>query len=309
MNRYLAAYDLHLHTYYSYDACAAPAYYFELASQLGLRAIAVTDHHNFDVLPELRETARRFPDVGFFTGAELTCSTPWGDMDFVCLGLPWEPTESLRRLQDTLHRYQWDMGDGFSAIAARLGGEYTREERRKLLLGYRPERVVELQGITHVRNEIQMDYWISKGFAASREAIREALNGPATHYRDLLPSPPGADEVSKIVHEAGGVMLIAHPTAYFLGKNLTRIEAVREFSNFDGVECAHPGTAPENGRFWRSYCERNKLLSSGGTDMHSDAAREALQLSPDRSFAEHLGDERWLDELCERVPLYYGRDL
>lgn len=306
MNRYLATYDLHLHTYYSYDACAEPAYYFRMAAQNGLRAIAITDHHNFDVLPELRETARQYPDVGFFTAAEITCSTPWGDMDFVCLGLPWEPDGEWKKLQDTLHRYQWDMGDGFSALAAKLGGEYTREEREKLLLQYRPERVVRQQGITHVRNEIQMDYWIAKGMIPNRAAMWELLK---PYRNEFLPSPPGADEVSRIIHASGGVMLIAHPTDYFLGCDLNRMEELRAFSGFDGIECAHPSTAPQNGFFWRKYCEKNGLLSCGGTDLHAPVENDPLAFSPNRRFAEHLGDDRWLDEICERVQLYYGRDL
>ena len=309
MNRYLASYDLHLHSYYSYDACTSPAWYFEQASKLGLRAIAITDHHNFDVLPELKKTAKQFPDVGFFTGAEFTCKTPLGTMDFVCFGLPWEPTEGLKDLGRKLHQYQIDMGNAISQAISDIGGEYTEEERKKLLLGYRPDFTLKLQGITHVRNEIQIDYLIKKGVISSPQQWADLFWNEKSKYRQMLPEVPSADKVSDIVHQAGGVMLIAHPTGYFRNCDLSRMELLREFSNFDGIECAHPSTPPQNGIFWRKYCIQHHLLSSGGTDIHSDPEREYLHLSDNRSFAEHLGRDEWLDELCERVPLYHGRDL
>ena len=54
MNRYLASYDLHLHSCWSYDAAVRPEEYFQMAREHHLRAFAITDHHNFCVIPKAR---------------------------------------------------------------------------------------------------------------------------------------------------------------------------------------------------------------------------------------------------------------
>ena len=129
-----------------------------------------------------------------------------------------------------------------------------------------------------------------------REWIRLMWGNP--DYASLYPVLPMADEVSRLIHEAGGIMLIAHPFHYFLDKDLKRMDALREFVNFDGIECAHPSTPLENSFFYREYCVRNDLLSSGGSDTHG-VLRNAVN-----RFAEHRGAAYWLDELKERIKLW-----
>ena len=58
MGKKYAAYDLHRHSLWSYDACTPPEYYFSRAKELNLRAFAVTDHHNFDAFEDILETAK-----------------------------------------------------------------------------------------------------------------------------------------------------------------------------------------------------------------------------------------------------------
>ena len=52
-------YDLHLHTYWSYDATANPENYFRRAREIGVRCLAIADHHVLDSLEEVMEIARR----------------------------------------------------------------------------------------------------------------------------------------------------------------------------------------------------------------------------------------------------------
>ena len=50
-----ATYDLHLHTYWSYDALANPEAHFVRARALGMRCIAITEHHLIDSQDEVKE--------------------------------------------------------------------------------------------------------------------------------------------------------------------------------------------------------------------------------------------------------------
>lgn len=292
-----ATYDLHIHSCWSYDARNLPEVYFKKAKELDLKAFAITDHHNFDVIPSLFELAEQYPGIPFFTGAEISAATPFGNMDFVCLGLPRIPTAELKELSDELHIYCNKFGAALEEIGKRRGFSFTAQDRRELMKTYRPEYVLDAQGDTHVSTEILGDYMIEKGVVANLSEWCSIMWGNP-EYAALYPELPSADRVSRIIHDAGGIMLIAHPFRYFLNKDLNRMDALREFVNFDGIECAHPSTPVENSFFYRDYCIRHKLLSSGGSDTHG--VFENFK----NNFAQHIGPAYWLDELKERIPLW-----
>jgi predicted metal-dependent phosphoesterase TrpH len=106
-----ATYDLHLHTYWSYDACAPVEYHFRRARELKLRRIAVTEHFTMDSLPEVLDCSRRYPDVAFIPGAELTVRTPQGySVDLVCLGMPTEHPPELRAVFEVYRKYCVERG-------------------------------------------------------------------------------------------------------------------------------------------------------------------------------------------------------
>lgn len=52
-----ASYNLHLHTHWSDDATTHPRRYFERARALGVRCIAITDHHVLDSLTDAHRQA------------------------------------------------------------------------------------------------------------------------------------------------------------------------------------------------------------------------------------------------------------
>lgn len=305
MDRKYAQYDLHLHSLWSYDACTPLEYYFSRAKELNLRAFAVTDHHNFDAFEEILETAKLFPGVGFIAGAEMTVKSPVGCFDLVCLGLPRMPPEKLRRIFDAYHALQREWGDSLCRLLQERGHSYTREDRQKLLRTYRPERTFAVQGVTHVRNEIQRDYLIAQHHIKDEKEYGElswrAMAGDDSYGSIRLLE--GSDIIDA-VHDAGGIVLIAHPAGYFKGRNEARMDEIFEALKLDGIECAHPSVPEENTNFYRAYCRKHRLLSSGGTDCHEDPPHAYLKLSPGRDMAFHAGAPEWLDEILERVRLW-----
>ena len=67
----------------------------------------------------------------------------------------------------------------------------------------------------------------------------------------------------------------------------------------DGIECVN-STPPELAAFYRQYCLKHKMLSSAGSDSHTCPLD-----NPDANgMAKFTADDRWLDELLERVRLY-----
>jgi predicted metal-dependent phosphoesterase TrpH len=293
-----ASYDLHLHTYWSYDATAEPEMHFRRAAELGVRCIAITEHHNIDSAEEVRGIAEKYPDVQLIVAAELTVTTSFGSIDLLCYNLPRNPSGTFAEVLDEYHEWQRAAGAARSRGMQALGYDYSDKKRLELLQSYRPARVIERQGATHVQNGRQVEYFIDQGYFTSREDYAARGNIPAPPY-------PAVERVIPAVKEAGGIVVIAHPFNYFLQNDVARMDALRDECQLDGIECAHRMVPPELTKFYRDYCEKYDLISTGGSDSHNpeDIVNQASngQSDTEPRFARHLGEDAWLEEFLERI--------
>ena len=86
----------------------------------------------------------------------------------------------------------------------------------------------------------------------------------------VMPKGTELDEAIKIIHNAGGIAIVAHP--WYLGDNMLKI--LEEFVSFggDGIELDYspkdsiPGNTKE---ILESFANKNNLVISGGTDFHN----------------------------------------
>ena len=289
-----ASYDLHLHTYWSYDAEATPVNHFIRARELGVKCITVTEHHVLDSLPEVLELAQDFSDVMMVPSAELTVTTSIGAVDLLCYGFPPEQSTAMKQVLAAYHDWQCAFGAAISAGLSALGHPFSDRERMDLLKTYRPNKAIRVQGNTHVKGGVIRQFCVEKGFMNSvddysdlmKQAGRMVTFPQYPHVRDVIPT----------VKAEGAVVAIAHPHGYFNQGEVERMDMLREECSLDGIECAHPSVPDEFTLVYREYCERNGMFSTGGSDCHSDADIE-------RAFAAHGGPDDWLDEFLNRVPM------
>ncbi len=289
------SYDLHLHTYWSYDACACPATYFRAAAARGLRCIAVTEHHVLDFQPELERLKREFPDVRCLRAGEFTVNTSLGSVDLVCLGFPPETPADIQAVLDQYHQWQRAYGAAICRGMQAIGCNYTDQHRRELLRDYRPAKTLRVQGDTHVRNQMQRAYFLRRRLAASAEEYADLMK--RAKAAGAAPPYPEARDVVPVFKAHGVLIAIAHPHGPCAGADLDRLETLRKECQLDGVECAHSTMPAELIPVFRSYCEERGLFSSAGSDCHHDYEIETL-------FTRHGGAEEWLDELLERLPAH-----
>lgn len=294
-----ASYDLHLHTHWSYDATAEPEVYFRRARELGMRCLAITEHHNIDSSANVQAVAEQYPEIRLIVAAELTVHTSIGSVDLLCYNLPRRPEAGLANVLAAYHQWQRDYGGAFSKGMQALGFDYTDEARLEVLRSYRPEIVLQRQGITHVKNGIQVQAFVDRGYIADASAfpdlkkrLREVVTFP--HY-------PAVERVVPAVKNAGGVVAIAHPSRYFLENDRDRMDSLRKECHLDGIECAHRTVKPELTTEYRQYCLQHGLFSVAGSDSHDNIDVEASTrapggYTPKRVFASHIGQDAWLDE-------------
>ena len=279
-----AQYDLHLHSYWSYDATAEVEDHFKRARELGVRYIAITDHHVMDGFAQVLECATRYPEVTAILSSEITVTTSVGGIDLLCYGFPRELTPPLQELADFHHDWQRATGAAWSRGLQAIGYDFSDADRLALLKTYRPAHVIALQGNTHVKNGVLSDYCVDRGFIASSEEYYDLK----VRMRKAVPCPP-VDEVLPVLKEAGIKVAIAHPHGYFNRGDRARMDALRQECQLDGIECAHRRVPPEFTQIYREYCVEHGLFSVGGSDSHTVGDIQGL-------FADHGGADEWLDE-------------
>lgn len=288
-----STYDLHLHTWWSYDATAEVESHFAEACKLRLRCIAITEHHLMDSLPAALKTADSYPEVRAIPAAELSVNTSVGGVDLLCYGLP-EATGGtpLAPVLDRYRQWQQEAGAAVSIGLCRLGFPYDDEARLRLLRTYRRDEAIARQGVTHVNNNVQRAFFVEKGWINGEEEYRK-LMARVTEEASVPPYPP-VEEVTHAVRASGGLVAIAHPHNYFLGVDKKRMDRLREECALDGIECAHPNVDPALTPLYRDYCIRHGLFSVAGSDSHSEEDIRAR-------MGRHGGDPLWLDEFLERL--------
>ena len=289
-----ASYDLHLHTCWSYDATNTAEGLLEAASAMGVRRIAITDHHLVDGIPEAIDAAANYPDILLVPGVELNVTTSVGSVHVLVLGLTTPAIDALAPVWDEYRQWQIELGSATSAGVCALGFDYSEEQRQALLESYRPARTIALQGRTPTSNKMRRNFFIERGFVSDETEYRDLMAAAAK----AVPAPPYpcAEKVLPTVKEQGALLVIAHPPAYFNGDDRDRMDMLREELLLDGVECAHRSKVPhELTPVYRAWCEEHDLISTGGSDLHwPEDVREGIGL--------HIGAEEWWDEIEARLP-------
>ncbi|MDE3259388.1 MAG: PHP domain-containing protein [Gemmatimonadota bacterium] len=287
-----ARYDLHLHTYWSYDALAQPESHFRRAREMGVECFTITDHHVLDSLPEVLEIASGYPDIRVVPSAELTMTTSIGSVDLLCYGFPADLPAAMIQVLEAYHDWQRAYGAAISAGLQGIGLDFTDADRLELLKSYRPSKTIVLQGNTHVKGGVIQRYCVERGYIERTEDYADlmARAGAATRF----PPYPHVRDAMPAVKEAGALVAIAHPFGYFREDDVERMDALRVECSLDGIECAHPSVPPEFTAKYREYCERHGMFSTGGSDSHTDEDVET-------GFAGHGGPDEWLDEFLNRL--------
>jgi len=290
--RPIASYDLHLHTYWSYDASAEPTSYFRAAEQLGMRCIAITEHHVLDGWEDTIAAARRYPSVKWLMGAELTVNTTFGSVDLLCYRLPRNRPAPLKEVLGEYHEWQQACGTAISRGMEALGFRYGDTQRRTLLKDYRPAKTIRAQGYTHVRNGAQRSHFLHKRFIATAEEYKEVLSQAG--QEEPRPTYPEASRVVPVLKQVGALIAMAHPHGHCPNAGSAKLDALREECGLDGFECAHKSMPPELSPRFREYCVQQGLFSVAGSDCHLDHETRTL-------LGRHGGREEWLDEFLERL--------
>jgi len=265
--------DLHIHSNHSDGALSVK----EIVREAKLRNIgfmSITDHDSIDcqqVAIDLAEKA----GIRYVSGVELnvTFSHPrYREGKSVSLDfLGYQFDAKNKALADKLQQMAEYREERAAKILRNLNAEFEKEGISKLTKRDFEQIQASVDG-TLGRPHIA-DYLVRKGIVRNRqEAFDRYL------VRCNVPKfPLYLEEASRLVRNAGGKIVLAHPndphgtSLVALTKSLpeqTQIIEESMMAHIDGVECWHSRNDAETTEHYIKFAKEHGLIMTGGSDCH-----------------------------------------
>jgi predicted metal-dependent phosphoesterase TrpH len=254
--------DLHTHSNYS-DGTDSPAELINKALAAGVTTIALTDHDSIAGISEAQSALRS--GISLVPGAEISCQTEDG-ISVHMLGLLFDLSNS--ELLATMENTRENRHGRMQRIIERINEAGIEISMQDVL--------AELsEGATLGRPHLA-DALVKKGVVKSRdEAFAEMLHNKSKYYVAHY-SPKPVDAI-RLIKEAGGVAVIAHPMASHRGRTIS-FETFGDLINagLDGIEVDHRDHSPDEKSALIKLATENNLVMTGASDYHGNGKLNKL---------------------------------
>jgi predicted metal-dependent phosphoesterase TrpH len=245
--------DLHCHSTCS-DGSLTPVEIVQLAKQIGLSALSITDHDTVEAYKTATAAAKE-AGITLLTGVEFSATL--NDVSVHILGYGFSPEEPIIRAlcqQHTERRH--DRNRQILKLLAKHGMPITEEELLAVCPSEQPFK--HSTGRPHIALAM-----IRKGYVDSVQ------NAFARYLAEGKPCfAPGVsfsiEETLDAIHRSNGVAIIAHP---HLQKSNKIIKKLLEM-NFDGMECYYGNFPLQRHQKWVKIAMNKNWLITGGSDFH-----------------------------------------
>ena len=254
--------DLHTHTTFS-DGTDTPTQLINKALAAGITTIALTDHDSISGWQEATTALR--PGICLVPGAEVSCQTLDG-ISVHILGLLFDSSNT--ELIDTLDKTRENRFGRMEKIIAKINEAGIEISMSEVL-----EQLSD--GATLGRPHLA-DALIKKGVVASREeAFTQMLHNHSKYYVSHYSPTPEA--VIKLIKDAGGVSVIAHPMASHRGRTIS-LDTFGSLiqAGLDGIEVDHRDHSAEEKTQLISLAKESKLVMTGASDYHGNGKLNLL---------------------------------
>lgn len=275
--------DLHVHSSAS-DGSFTPEKVVELAKTAALSEFALTDHDTVDGVAQAITHANNIGGITVIPGIELSCYYIKREIHIVGLFVNYKDASflsELQKLKDAREARNERMVQNF----VDAGIELTIDE----LKHGNPNSVITRAHFARVL--------VEKGYCKDKnEAFDKYLGIGCPFY---LPKPKVTPEhVLKLIQDAGGTAILAHPYSYKFSKS--EVETLLDYLiplGLAGMECYY--STYDNGQVQelRSMALSKNLLVSGGSDFHG-------VVKPDISIGTGRGNLKVPEKLLDLIKEY-----
>jgi predicted metal-dependent phosphoesterase TrpH len=265
--------DLHSHTNAS-DGTFTPEELIARAQQVGLAALAITDHDTFEGYEKAAPIARA-AGLDLVRGIELNSRLFFdgaGHPKFAHVLVYFPNHEPLRGFQDWIEEERAERRSRNGKLVNAL-----QERGVDITLREVEDRGRTLAGRPHFARIL-----VEKGYVANfDEAFRKYLGEEAPTYveRDSRTT----EEVIAFARSAAGIPVLAHPIRLSLPRaaEAATLRQLKE-AGLLGLEVYHSEHPPALQAYYRDLAAELQLLPTGGSDFHG-AAKPDIELGSGRA--------------------------
>lgn len=256
--------DLHIHSTAS-DGSFTPEEIVEMAAAAGLSTIAITDHDSILGVAPAMEAAKKHK-MEVIPAIELTAAYDGMLADIlgymVDLDVPW-----FRSFLQEIHDKRMERAEAMVAKLRRAGYRISWEQvcaisRGGFVCGVNILHALYNNGHLTQENEI----W---------ERLREFFGRDGVAYVPNNLEFKSGPETIRIIHDLGGVAVIAHPGRYYREPNIR--ELVKRYG-MDAIEAYYSSYTPEQTEYYEKMAKDLRVIVTGGSDFHGFYSKGDIKL-------------------------------
>ena len=248
--------DLHIHTYYS-DGVFSPEKIVDTAVDVGLQAIAITDHDNvlaYDVAKKHIKGKGLEDKIEIIRGIEV--NTLYKNYEVHILGYFMNPENSdFQAMLKTQQQARVKQTKEILALLAKKEGIKIKFDDVKKMVA---------EGGSIGRPHIAKAITNAGGTTTVMDAYAKYIHDDSPVYVQRKTVSP--HDAVEIIYDAGGIPVIAHPHDIDIAESL-----IKELMNYGlrGIEAYHRKHSPACVEYFSSMAEELGLIVTGGSDFHT----------------------------------------
>lgn len=251
--------DLHTHTKAS-DGENTAQELIDLAIKRGVKALAITDHDTMDAIEPAMDYARD-KAILLIPGIEFDTKCESGKMHILGLFVDYT-NKNLKEKLLNIKRQRDDRNTKFIEEFNKLGFDITLEELKEISDG-------KIIGKPHFGRIFLKKNYIGK----MGEIFDKYFN--QSPFKEIVKTIYTPQEVIKIIKEANGIAILAHPQTLNLNEQELRKKIIElKRYGLDGMECYHSKQTAEEMSLFKEIAEENDLLITKGSDYHGKTTGE-----------------------------------
>lgn len=273
--------DLHCHTKLS-DGTMGIEDLIVHAVKAGIKTISITDHDCLAGTVRAQILSKRY-NINVIPGVEFTCTDKKrASKAHILCYYPDKP----ERLESLCHKNSLARKTAGRVMAVRVAERFP----------IAPEFIVKCAtGSTNIFKQHIMQALLECGYTTTifGELFDKLFSSSSEENILVNANYTSPEETIKVIHEAGGIAVLAHPGMY---NNFELLEELTEIG-LDGVEVWHPDNTEEQQQQLISFAKKHKLLMTGGSDFHGAYNSRAVK----------VGDYGPADEYVEELISYKAK--
>lgn len=260
--------DMHVHTNYS-DGQYSPDEVIKMGIDAGVGVMAITDHDTLDGIKKVDRNKEFIKESGIkiVNGIEISTHSDTGTMHILGYDIDLDNKE----LNNKLKELRTNRMNSTLAVMEQI--------RRDYGITFSYCDIIELVNSNHVGRPGLAKLCVKYGFSDSISDAFDNFLNPAKDKVRRYDKNIFYPECFKLVKDAGGLVIIAHPKTlklkdYDLDKLIYNI---KEYG-LDGIEVYNSIHTMKDVNFYKVLADKYDLLISGGTDFHGPSIKPNIEI-------------------------------